>query len=93
MHDEAKAGLYGGLAEARKRAIQELLWDPEENQWFDYDVKEKMRKSLVSASNFHPLWAGAAYPEQVRSNVFHEYQTSRIYRSNQALQRLQIVNL
>ena len=69
MKNEEKAKYYLEQANLRREAMREYLWDPEEGQWFDYDIKEEKRKNLVSASNFYPLWAGAAYPDQVCSHV------------------------
>jgi len=56
----------------------EYLWDPAEGQWFDYDVKAQSRKNIVSVSNFYPLWAGAAYPEQVKRRIL-SYLIAKIF--------------
>jgi len=59
----------------------EYLWDPAEGQWFDYDVKAQCRKNIVSVSNFYPLWAGAAYPDQVQrgEKEFECYVVAKIF--------------
>ena len=65
MQNEEKGAFYRDRAKLRQEAMREYLWDPVESQWFDYDFKENQRKIIVSASNFYPLWAGCAYPDQV----------------------------
>jgi alpha,alpha-trehalase len=62
--DAARA--WRSKAEARRAAIDRLLWDAEAGLYFDYNFETKKRRHYEYATTFYPLWAGAASPEQAR---------------------------
>ena len=49
-------------------AICNILWDPEEEMWFDFDMLNGKRRLYYYASNLYPLWA-EAYPDHQVKNV------------------------
>lgn len=58
-------------AEARRQIMQELFWDAEQGQFFDYDFTRQKRSTYEFATTFYPLWTGWATPGQARSVVEH----------------------
>lgn len=50
------------------RTLSNLLWDSEENMWFDWDMLNDKRRKFFYASNLFPLWA-EAYPHKLRDTV------------------------
>ncbi len=53
-----KAGYWEREADALAARIVQLLYDPEENLFFDADAKTGRRQNLFTSSAFLPLWAG-----------------------------------
>ncbi len=68
LGQEDKCALYGKKAKNVLRTISELLWDPHEKMWFDWDMLNHCRRRFFYASNLVPLWA-EAYPEHQRKKV------------------------
>ncbi len=66
LKNEEKAKLYEKKARTVLSTICNLLWDPHENMWFDWDMKNHKRRKYFYASNFFPLWA-EAYPPKLRN--------------------------
>ncbi len=50
------------------KTITNLLWDPEENMWFDWNMRFHKRRSKFYASNLFPLWA-EAYPTELKDTI------------------------
>lgn len=48
-------------ADNRAVAINEVMWDGENNMWKDFLLKENCHSSVVSISNFFPLWGGLGH--------------------------------
>jgi alpha,alpha-trehalase len=59
---EAKA--WRERAEARKRRMQQYLWDGDRGFFFDYDFTSGKKSSYRYLTTYYPLWAGLATPEQ-----------------------------
>ncbi len=57
------------LAQARKRAMQEYLWDEQQGLFFDYNFDKRQRSNYLYATTFYPLWAGMATDAQARAVV------------------------
>src|SRR5467141_326328 len=64
---EAKA--WRARAEARKRRIQQYLWDGDRGFFFDYDFISAKKSSYRYLTTYYPLWAGLATPEQAAATV------------------------
>ena len=51
-------------ARFRKERMNNLLWNEEEGQYFDYAFAKAQQTSFQSASNYFPLWAGLCTQKQ-----------------------------
>ena len=60
------APVWESRADARKKAIESLLWDEAAGLYFDYDFVAKARRPYPFGTTFFPLWAGIATPKQAR---------------------------
>ena len=56
-------------AEARKRAIGQYLWNPEAGTFSDYNFVDHRASTYRFATEFYPLWAGLATPEQAKKTA------------------------
>ena len=66
MDEKAKA--YRAKANEILRTLNELLWDPLERMWFDWDMLNHIRRRFFYASNLVPLWA-EAYPPEKKNRI------------------------
>src|SRR5262249_44995259 len=64
---ESDASRWQQLAEARKIAMQQYLWDEKQGLFFDYNFETKQRSDYRYATTFYPLWAGLATDAQARA--------------------------
>lgn len=62
--DRAQADEWRQRARRRKGLLDQLCWDSESGQYFDYNWKSGKRTGFESCTNLFPLWAGAASPKQ-----------------------------
>ncbi|KAI4456200.1 trehalase [Holotrichia oblita] len=70
--------LYGKLGNHERRvywsqkaqelhvAIKEILWNEEDNMWYDFNLKLKEHRRKYYASNVTPLWTGAYHASEGR---------------------------
>ncbi|HYP00026.1 MAG TPA: trehalase family glycosidase [Pyrinomonadaceae bacterium] len=59
-----EAGVWERRAEARRRAVNRLMWDERDGLYYDYNfAREKVRR-YPFITTFYPLWAGLATPRQ-----------------------------
>ena len=58
LGNEASSEKWRREADTLSKNIVKVMYDPEENIFFDADVKTAEHKTLWSASAFLPLWAG-----------------------------------
>ncbi|HEY1270553.1 MAG TPA: trehalase family glycosidase [Terriglobales bacterium] len=61
------AATWRERAEARKKRVNQYLWDEVRGQFFDYNVDTQQRSTYEYISTFYPLWAGLASPEQAKA--------------------------
>ena len=57
--DTQKANTYKEHSEARRDAIEAVLWEESRGLWLDYDRQLKKKRAYFYASTVVPLWAGA----------------------------------
>ena len=60
----ADAQTWAKRAETRKQGMQQLFWDAQRGQFFDWNHVTNSRSTYEFASTFYPLWTGWATPEQ-----------------------------
>ncbi len=65
----SEAALWQKLAEARKLAMQQYLWDEGRGLFLDYNFDDQRRSTYLYATTFYPLWAGLATAAQARAVV------------------------
>lgn len=58
-------------AEKRKLLMNRLMWNTEEEAFYDYDLKEQKVSDFFSAASFYPLAFGLATNEQAEKTVAH----------------------
>ena len=63
--DDAKQ--WNARAEARKKNIQQHLWNGEQGMFFDYDFVDRKQSTYRYLTTYYPLWAGLATPEQAKA--------------------------
>jgi alpha,alpha-trehalase len=56
-------------AAARKQAMDELMWSPSRNFFYDYDYVHQRRGTVASLAGFYPMWAGMVDKEQASHMV------------------------
>lgn len=68
--DDSKAvGFWQARAKERKATMDELMWSPSRDFYYDYDYVRKRRGSVSSLAGFYPMWAGMATKEQAAKMV------------------------
>lgn len=68
-------GYWKKKSEARKSAMNQYMWDQENGGFYDYNLVTGKRTDFESATNYIPLWAGLASPEQATAMLSRLYQT------------------
>jgi alpha,alpha-trehalase len=64
--NKGENALWADRAAARKKRIDELLWNEARGLYLDYDMKNERPSGLSAVTTFQPLWAGSASREQAR---------------------------
>ena len=62
LKDRRSAQKWWSLAKYWRVAIENVLWDPNDGVWYDYDTTAKARKKEFYPSCATPLWAQAVEP-------------------------------
>ena len=66
-HKEAQTWLHS--AKVRKKTMDELMWSPSRDFYYDYDFVRKRRGSVSSLAGFYPMWAGMVDKDQAAALV------------------------
>jgi len=61
------ASQWNQRAEARKKLINQYLWNQEAGLFFDFNFVTNQMSDYQYATTFYPLWAGLATPEQAKA--------------------------
>lgn len=56
-------------ATARQETMNELMWSPSRDFYYDYDFVRQRRSSVSSLAGFYPMWAGMVTEEQAKHLV------------------------
>lgn len=67
--DEEGVMMWQQRAQNRKEAMDELMWSPSRDFYYDYDFVRQRRGSVSSLAGFYPMWAGMVSEEQAASLV------------------------
>lgn len=65
IQDSVNSDRFRQAHQKRKKAINTILYVPEENQWFDFHLKSGTHRKIIAASNFFPLWCECAEDYQL----------------------------
>lgn len=57
------------VAKRRKRVMNELMWSPTRNFYYDYNYIKEKRGSIDSLAGYYPLWAGMVDEEKATKLV------------------------
>jgi alpha,alpha-trehalase len=69
LGDMREAALWEQVAEARKRAMNELMWDKVRGMYYDYNYVKEKRGTVSSLASYYPLWAGMVDEQQAKQLV------------------------
>ncbi|HEY4381367.1 MAG TPA: trehalase family glycosidase [Acidobacteriaceae bacterium] len=72
LGNKADAVAFRKHADAVAKRINDVLWDEQQGMYFDRNEKTGKRVYVKSATNFMPLFAGAATPERA-NRMIHEH--------------------
>jgi alpha,alpha-trehalase len=67
--DMREAAKWEQAAEARKKAMNELMWDRIRGLYYDYNFKKEKRGSVSSLAAYFPMWAGMVDEQQAKQLV------------------------
>lgn len=67
--DEKEAEKWEHAAEARKQAMNELMWDRPKGMYYDYNFVREKRGNVSSLATYFPLWAGMVTEKQAAALV------------------------
>ncbi|CAH1645734.1 unnamed protein product [Spodoptera littoralis] len=71
LKDRRSAQKWWSLAKYWRVAIENVLWDPDDGVWYDYDTTAKSRKKQFYASCATPLWANAVETSSAPTYASH----------------------
>lgn len=69
LGNEAEAKQWEKAAAARRRTMDELMWDKVRGLYFDYNYHKERRSGVISLATYFPMWAGMVSPEQAKRLV------------------------
>lgn len=56
-------------AEARRKAVDQYLWNEDKGMYFDYDTVKQVQTNYETATTFWAMWSGLATPKQASALV------------------------
>ncbi|TAH33874.1 alpha,alpha-trehalase, partial [Candidatus Saccharibacteria bacterium] len=70
MFDQKReAAMWEQLAAARKRTMNDLMWDKLRGLYYDYNYAKERRGNISSLATYFPMWAGMVTEKQAASLV------------------------
>ena len=69
LDDEVRAAKWDAAAEARKKTMNELMWDQLKGLYYDYDYKKERQGTVSSLAAYYPMWAGMVNEKQAHALV------------------------
>ncbi|MCA9324501.1 alpha,alpha-trehalase [Candidatus Saccharibacteria bacterium] len=67
--EKREAAQWDVIAEARKRTMNNLMWDNLRGLYYDYNFVRQKRGNVSSLAAFFPMWAGMVTDEQAAALV------------------------
>lgn len=69
LGDKADAARWEEAAEARKRTMDELMWDAGRGLYYDFNYVKERRGNVSSLASYYAMWAGMADGTQAAAMV------------------------
>jgi alpha,alpha-trehalase len=69
FHDELEAKKWDDAANARRDAMNELMWDRIRGLYYDYNYVKLRRSNVSSLAAYYPMWAGMVDNDQAAALV------------------------
>lgn len=69
LENKKEAIKWDKAAQARKEAMNELMWDRIRGLFYDYNYKKEKRGSVSSLAAYFPMWAGMVTEKQAKQMV------------------------
>lgn len=69
LDDKKEAAKWEAAAEARKKTMNELMWDKGRGLFMDFNYVKERRASVNSLAAFYPMWAGMVDGRQAQELV------------------------
>jgi alpha,alpha-trehalase len=69
LGDEAEALTWDKAAEARKRVMNDLMWDKLRGLYYDFNYVKKKRGNVSSLAAYFPMWAGMVSDARAKQMV------------------------
>lgn len=67
--DATDAVRWERAAQARKKAMNQLMWDRIRGLYYDYNYKKERRGNISSLAAYFPMWAGMVTEQQAKQLV------------------------
>ena len=67
--DKRDAVRWEQAADARKRSMNDLMWDKIRGLYYDYNYKKQKRGTISSLAAYYPMWAGMVSEQQAKKLV------------------------
>lgn len=58
LDEQEQTKQWNRRAAQRKKVMNELMWSPSRNFFYDYNYVKRKRGSVTSLAGFYPMWAG-----------------------------------
>ena len=58
-----KSTEFGLIADGLTKAVEDVLWNPQDGIWYDFDFESGKPRNYFAPSNLVPLWTETFRPE------------------------------
>ena len=58
-----KSSKFGLIADILTEAVEDVLWNPQDGIWYDFDFESGKPRNYFAPSNLVPLWTETFRPE------------------------------
>ena len=63
FNDTEKSSEFALIADILTEAVDDVLWNPEDGTWYDFDMDSGKPRNFFTPSNLVPLWTETFSPE------------------------------
>jgi len=69
LNDKSEAAHWDEAAEARRKTMNELMWDQGRGLFYDFNYVKERRGNIASLAAYYPMWAGMVDGRQAQELV------------------------